>query len=140
MKALVLALAAATASQDAELSLGGIVLGQSEASVVRTLGQPKSRTDGSSDYLPVRLTYSGITVLLDEQGVGGLISINKNFCTPAGVCPGSPVAKARQVYGPEWVTEMVDGSPVGYVYGDGCWLEFSVKSGKVQSIELACSP
>ena len=140
MTALVLALAAATASSDAELSLGGIVLGQSEASVVRTLGQPKSRTNGSSDYLPVRLTYSGFTVLLDEQGVGGVISTNKSFCTLANVCPGMPVAKARQVYGPAWVTGMVDESPGGYVHGDGCWLEFSVKSDKVQSIELACSP
>ena len=140
MKVLLLALAVTTASPNTELSLGGIVLGQSEASVVRTLGLPKSRTGESSDYLPVRLSYSGITVLLDEQGVGGLISTGKRFCTPAGVCPGTPLAKAKQIYGPAWVTEMVDGSPGGYVYGDGCWLEFSVKSGKVQTIEIACSP
>jgi len=140
MKALVLALGASIASPDAELSLGDIVLGQSEASVVRALGQPKSRTDRDSDYLPVRLTYPGITVLLDEQGVGGLISTDKRFCTPAGVCPGIPLATAKQIYGPAWVTEIVEGSPVGYVYGDGCWLEFSLESGNVQTIELACSP
>lgn len=140
MKALVLTLAASIPSPDAELSLAGIVLGQSETSVVRALGEPKSRTYGDSDYLPVRLTYSGITVLLDEQGVGGLISTDKRFCTPAGVCPGISLAMAKQIYGPAWVTEMVEGSPVGYVHGDGCWLEFSVESGMVQTIELACSP
>jgi hypothetical protein len=140
MKVLVLALGASIASPDAELSLANIMLGQSEASVVRALGQPKLRTDRDSDYLPVRLTYPGITVLLDEQVVGGLISNDKRFCTPAGVCPGTPLATAKQIYGPAWITEMVEGSPAGYVHGDGCWLKFSLESGNVQTIELACSP
>lgn len=140
MKALLLAIAATTVSPDTALSLGGIVLGQSEASVVRALGHPKSRTDQSPRYLPVRLSYSGITVLLDGQGVGGLISTGKKFCTSAGVCPGTPLARAKQIYGPAWVAQMAEGTPVGYVHGDDCWSEFSIKSGKVQSIELACSP
>jgi hypothetical protein len=137
---LLLALATATASPDSELSLGGIVLGQSETSVVRALGSPKSRAEGDSDYLPVKLSYSGLTVLLDEQGVGGLISTSKRFCTPAGVCPGTTYANAQHIYGSALVTEMVGGLPVGYIYGDGCWLEFVQTSGKVKTIELACSP
>ena len=140
MKLLLLALAAATSSLDNELSLGGVVLGQSEAAVIQELGRPLHRIEGGSDYLPIELSYSGITVLLDEQGVGGLISTDKRFCTSADVCPGTPLAKAQLLYGSEWVTQIVDGSPVGYVYGDGCWLEFKLKSGKVQTIELACSP
>jgi hypothetical protein len=137
---LLLALATANPAPDQELSLGGIVLGQSELSVIQALGSPKSRAEGDSDYLPVKLSYSGLTVLLDEQGVGGLISTSKRFCTPAGVCPGTTYAKAQQIYGSALVTEIVGGLPVGYVYGDGCWLEFAQNSGKVQTIELACSP
>jgi len=68
---LLLALATASPSPDRELSLGGIVLGQSETSVIQAHGSPKSRAEGGSDYLPVRLSYPGLTVLLDEQGVGG---------------------------------------------------------------------
>ena len=140
MRILLLALAAATSSPDSALSVGGLTLGQSEATVIQALGRPSGRTEGGSDYLPVKLSYPGITVLLDEQGVGGLISTGKKFCTPAGVCPGTPLTKAQHLYGSAWVTETVNGSPVGYVYGDGCWLEFALKFGKVQSIELACSP
>ena len=140
MKILLLALAVTFSSASNELSLGRITLGQSEAAVVQVLGHPTGRTAGGSDYLPVKLSYPGITVLLDEQGVGGLISRDKRFCTPASVCPGTPLAKAQRLYGSAWVTETVGNSPVGYVYGDGCWLEFTLKSGKVQAIELACSP
>lgn len=140
MKELLL-LALATASpSDRELSLGGIVLGQSEVAVVQALGPPPSRTDGGADYLPTHLSYPGLTVLLDEQGVGGLVSSNRKFCTPAGACPGMPYAKVQRIYGPALVTQLVDGSPVGYVYGDGCWLEFTQKAGKIQTIEVACSP
>ncbi|WP_457095894.1 hypothetical protein [Lysobacter sp. P5_B9] len=136
-----LLLALATASPPGqELSLGSIVLGQSEASVVELLGQPQSRTEGGSDYLPTKLSYPGFTVLLDEQGVGGLISTNGKFCTPAGACPGMAYAKVQRIYGAALVTELIKGSPVGYVYGEGCWLEFTQKAGKVQTIEVACSP
>lgn len=140
MKILLLALATATSSPVTELALGGIALGQSEAAVVQALGSPTSRTGGDSDYLPVKLSYPGFTVLLDEQGVGGLISTDKRFCTPAGVCPGTSLAKAQRVYGSFWATEIVGGALVGYVYGDGCWLEFELKSDMVQTVELACSP
>lgn len=138
-KLLLLALATASTS-DQELSLGTIVLGQLEASVVKVLGQPQSRTDVGSDYLPTKLSYPGFTVLLDEQGVGGLISTNKKFCTPAGACPGMPYVKVQRIYGSALATELVDGFPVGRVYGNGCWLEFTQKAGKVQTIEVACSP
>lgn len=140
MSTLLLALAAAILPPDTSLSIGGLTLGQSEVAVVRALGAPSSRTEGGSDYLPVELSYPGITVLLDEQGVGGVISTGKAFCTPAGVCPGTPVAEALRLYGEAWVTQRVDGSPVGYVYDEGCWLEFALASGHVQRIELACMP
>ena len=140
MKELLLLALATASTSDRELSIGAIVLGQSEVSVVEVLGQPQSRTDGGSDYLPTNLSYPGFTVLLDEQGVGGIISTNKKFCTPAGACPGMSYAEVQRIYGSALATEFVDGSPVGYVYGDGCWLEFTQTAGKVQTIEVACSP
>ena len=140
MKILLFAFAAVTSSSGNDVALGGIALGQSEAAVVQVLGKPTSRTEIGSDYLPIKLSYPGITVMLDEQGVGGLISSDKRFCTPAGVCPGTSLAQAKRLYGSAWVTETVDGLPVGYVYGDGCWLAFELKSGTVRAVELACSP
>jgi hypothetical protein len=140
MKVLLLVIAAITSSSGNEFALGGIALGQPEEAVIQALGSPISRTVGDSDYLPIQLSYPGITVRLDEQGVGGIVSTDKRFCTPAGVCPGTPLVNAQRLYGPAWVSETTGGSPVGYVYGDGCWLEFKLKSGKVQVVELACSP
>lgn len=125
---------------DQELSLGGIVLGQSEASVIRALGRPKGRTENGSDYLPLELSYPGLAVLLDEQGVGGLISSSKRFCTPAGICPGMSYAEAQQIYGLALVTKTTDRVSTGYLYGDGCWLKLAVKLGKVETMEVACAP
>jgi len=140
MKELLLLALAAAVPADKELSLGGVVLGQSEVSVVEALGQPQSRIDGGSDYLPIKLTYPGFIVLLDEQGVGGMLSSNKKFCTPVGVCPGMSYDQAQRIYRSALSTQLVDGAPVGFMHGDGCWLEFAQKGGKVQAIEVACAP
>lgn len=124
-----------------ELAIGGVTLGQSEDSVVRSLGKPTSRrTAQATDYLPITLAYPGFTVELDEQGVGRVLSSNGRFCTPAGVCPGMRFAEAQRIYGPAMAVEQVDAAPKGYVFGDGCWLAFVVRSDEIETIEVACTP
>ena len=131
---------AIASAADHELSLGGIALGEPESSVLGAFGRPTARTVTDSDYLPVRLSFPHFTVLLDEHGVGGMISSDGKLCTPKGVCPGMFYASAQRAYGADLVTEQVDGSPRGYVYGDGCWLEFATEAERIKTIEVACSP
>lgn len=123
-----------------EMSLGGITLGESESSVLMAFGHPTTRIVQDSDYLPIRLSFPHFTVLLDEQGVGGMISSDGKLCTSKGVCPGMSYASAQRIYGVDLVTEQIEGSPRGYVYGDGCWLEFAIESERIKTIEVACSP
>ncbi|MGN6224980.1 hypothetical protein [Pseudoxanthomonas sp.] len=125
---------------DDVLALGGISLGESEHSVVRRLGPPMKREEREGDYLPVTLSYRGLVVRLDEQGVGGLSSVDARFCTSNGACPGMSYAKVQDIYGTALTTETVEGGQIGYVYGDGCWLKFSQRAGRVSVIELACLP
>lgn len=124
-----------------ELVIGGIRLGQSEASVIGTLGKPASRSvSETTDYLPVTLTYPDFTIELDEQGVGSLLSSSSRYCTPAGACPGMRFSDVQRIYGPAMRVEQVDGAPKGFVFDDGCWLGFAVKSGDVETVEVACVP
>ena len=105
------------------------------------LGKPASRSLGNAtDYLPLKLTYSGFTLELDEHGVGRLLSSSKGYCTPAGACPGMTLADVQRIYGPAMEIEEVDGTPKGFVFDEGCWLAFAVKSGDVETIEVACTP
>lgn len=139
-KLLLMGLLVVNPVNDEEMMLGGIALGEPETSLAQRLGPPVDREENDGDYLPLRLSYRGLVVQLDEQGVGGMISTDGRFCTPAGACPGMPYARVKAIYGAALVTETVNGATVGYVHGDGCWLEFAQRAGRVSAIELACSP
>lgn len=123
-----------------ELSLGGIVLGQPEASVIEALGPPGERVEGEADRLPIRLSWPGLTIRLDEQGVGSIVGTDPGYCTPSGACPGMSRAEVRHIYGARLETATMDGKPVGRVWNDGCWLGFLYDSGSVQAIEVGCVP
>ncbi|MFC3815145.1 hypothetical protein [Lysobacter sp. GCM10012299] len=138
---LALAALGALSGTQHELVIGGITLGQSESSVIGTLGKPASRSvSETTDYLPVTLTYPGFTIGLDEQGVGRLLSSSSRYCTPVGACPGMRLVDVQRIYGPEMRVEQVDGAPKGYVFDEGCWLAFAVKSGNIDTIEVTCMP
>ncbi|WP_111265889.1 hypothetical protein [Marilutibacter maris] len=123
-----------------ELSLGGIVLGQSEAAVIEALGPSGERVEGEADHLPVRLSWPGLTVRLDEQGVGSIVSTGSRYCTPSGACPGMSRAEVQHIYGARLETATMGGNPVGRVWDDGCWLGFLYDSGTVHAIEVGCVP
>ncbi|WP_206862471.1 hypothetical protein [Lysobacter changpingensis] len=109
--------------------------------MLRILGKPERRSvSATTDYLPTGLAYPGLTIELDEQGVGRLFASSSRFCTPAGACPGMSLADIQHIYGPAMKVEQVDGVSKGLVFNDGCWLEFTVESGNVETIEVACVP
>ena len=111
-----------------ELSVGGIALLQSEATVVHTLGPPERRCETPDNFMPLELSYPGLTVLLDEQGVGGLISTSEKYCTVAGACPGMAWAEVERIYG-DALRQSPGGVSTLWVAGEDCWMEFTHASG-----------
>ena len=124
---------------DSELAIGAIRLGQDEKSVIRTLGLPKSRSYTEHNFLPHELNYPGVTVGLDDNGVGGMVATSSKFCTPSGACPGMSFSKIRKLYGAPVIAKRESGTFMEY-YGDGCWLQFAVRRSVVKSLGIACQP
>ena len=126
---------------DQELALGGIALGDTEAAVLRTLGQPRRTTD-TGDFLNIRMDYPGLTVWLGEgRRVGEVLSTSKKNCTPSGICPGMPFERAKGNYGPPLVAEREDGTFMEYPSSQSaCWLQLAVSKGIVKSVRAECQP
>jgi hypothetical protein len=121
------------------LTLGGITIGQSEASVLVTLGKPQHRKE-EDFFLPITLIYRGLVVSLDEQGVGGVLSTSKKFCTPARICPGMTYAQVKKVYGSSDTYERDGAIFRDYLWNDGCWLRLKFQADTVSAVETTCSP
>ena len=127
--------------KDSELSLGGVAIGDTEASVLRRLGQPVRRID-ASDVLDTQLEYEGLTVWLGEgHRVGEVLSVSKRHGTPSGVCPGMSFAQARKKYGQPLAASREDGDFMEYTSsGTSCWLQFAVDEGRIASVRAECQP
>ena len=127
--------------KDRELSLGGVAIGDTEASALRRLGQPVRRID-TGDVLDIRLEYDGLTVWLGEQRrVGEVLSVSKRHCTPSGVCPGMSFDQATKKYGQTLAASREDGAFMEYPSsGSSCWLQFAVDEGKIASVRAECQP
>ena len=127
--------------KDRELSLGGVAIGDTEASVLRRLGQPVRRID-TDDVLDIRLEYDGLTVWLGEyRRVGEVLSVSKRHCTPSGVCPGMSFHQAAKKYGQPLAASREDGAFMEYPSsGSSCWLQFAVVEGRIASVRAECQP
>ena len=126
---------------DTELSLGGIAIGDTRASVLRKLGEP-CRTTDTGDFLNIRLDYPGITVWVGEGSrVGEVLSTSNRHCTPAGLCPGAPFNEANVPYGPPAIVHRDDGVYLEYPSAESsCWLQVVVGQGSVRSVRAECQP
>ena len=126
---------------DRELSLGGVAIGDTEASVLRRLGQPVRRID-TGDFLDIQLEYDGLTVWLGEQHrVGEVLSVSERHCTPSGVCPGMSFHQATKKYGQPLAASREDGAFMEYPSsGSSCWLQFAVEEGRIASVRAECQP
>jgi hypothetical protein len=125
---------------DSEHSLGGIVIGQEEVSVIAALGPPRQRNNNVDGALPIELSYNGLVVYLDEQGVGGIVSTSQRFCTPSKVCPGMTIDRVQQIYGAPVSTTRGHTTLLQYFLNDGCWIQLAANKNVISSIEVLCSP
>jgi len=127
--------------RDNELSLGGIALGDTEATVLHRLGQPRRVTD-TGDFLNIRMDYPGLTVWLgDERRVGAVLSTSRQYCTPAGICPGMAFVTAEAKYGPPLVSDREDGTFMEYPSSQSsCGLQIAVSKRIVKSVSAECQP
>jgi hypothetical protein len=128
-------------ARDQELSLGGIALDDTEATVLNKLGQPRRTTD-TGDFLNIRMDYFGLTVWLGEgRRVGEILSTSKQHCTLTRVCPGMPFYMVKERYGSPLVANREDGTFMEYPSSQSaCWLQFAVSKGIVKSVRAKCQP
>ena len=123
-----------------ELSLAGIVIGQTEAEVINLLGKPRSRSKTDEGY---RLSYKGMDIYVGvgSYGVFDLTSTNPTYCTKSHICPGMPVSKLRSKFGPGIEAKRESGNFLEYTpHESTCWLQIREAEGIIQSIRIACQP
>ena len=131
---------------EAELSLGGVALGDSESHVAAVLG-PTAPLDTGEGW---DLQYENLTVSigwLEQAGPGkerhvlSLEATGPSACTPAGVCPGSPIAAAKTAYGPSLKAVRETGTFLEYYGKDtSCWLQLGTSGDQIVVIRAVCQP
>jgi hypothetical protein len=130
-----------------ELSIGGVVSGATEASVLSILGEPLQRVETGEG---TELQYPGLVVAVGwleqkaagvQQRVLALRGTGANACTPRGLCPGMPASQVSRLYGPSEPVQRESGTFVEYQpAGISCWLQVSAPAGTVQTVAVACQP
>jgi hypothetical protein len=130
-----------------ELSIGGVVSGATEASVLRILGEPLQRVETGEG---TELKYSGLVVTVGwlerraagvQQRVLALRGTGPDACTPRGLCPGMPASQTSRLYEPSEPVQRESGSFIEYQpAGISCWLQVSALAGTVQTVTVACQP
>ena len=130
-----------------ELSIGGVVSGATEISVVDLLGEPSRRVETGEG---TEFHYPGLVVTvgwIEQQAVGvqrrvvAVRGTGRNACTPRGLCPGMPASEVGRLYGPSEPVKRDYGTFIEYQPADiSCWLQVSVPAGIVQSMAVACQP
>lgn len=120
-----------------ELSLGGLKLGDSAKRVQRRHGKPQVRSQpGEMDYAYL---YPGLEVSLAEDGrVVGLDATSPKHCTPSGLCPGQPLAKALERWGDGVGLDDRDGVEY-YVPGETCWLRLDLSGQTITALRVLCA-
>ncbi|MBD2576751.1 hypothetical protein H6G50_03545 [Oscillatoria sp. FACHB-1406] len=125
-----------------ELSLGGIRLGDNEATIRRKLGAPDRISE--DPYDGPRFEYSGLEFNMGKVGAFNIKSTSDRYCTPAGVCPGMALSEVRQIYG---ASEIFDRGEEGRFIeyygprGETCWLKIALGAAdRVESVAVACQP
>ena len=131
----------------AELSIGGVVAGATEASVLRLLGEPSLRVETGEG---TELQYPGLVVTVGwlgqrtkggQQRVLALRGTGPEACTPRGLCPGMPASEVSRLYGPSVSVQREAGTFVEYQPPDvSCWLQVSAPADTVATVAVACQP
>ena len=130
-----------------ELSIGGVVSGATEASVIRLLGAPSRRVETGEG---TELQYPGLVVTVGwleqraagvQQRVLALRGAGPEACTPRGLCPGMPASEVSRLYGPSLPVQRETGTFVEYQPADlSCWLQVSAVADTVEAVAVVCQP
>ena len=130
-----------------ELSIGGVVSGAAEASVIRLLGEPSRRVETGEG---TELQYPGLVVTVGwleqraagvQQRVLALRGTGPAACTPRGLCPGMPASEVSRLYGPSVPVQRETGTFVEYQPADvSCWLQVSASADTVEAVAVVCQP
>jgi hypothetical protein len=90
-----------------------------------------------------KLAYPGLQVHVGtgNYGVFEIVATGNKICTPARVCPGTPLAELIAKYGLGTTVQRETGTFVEYqLYGITCWLQVSLTAEVVQKLRVACQP
>jgi len=129
-----------------ELALGAIRLGLPYTGVVSRLGAPLRESDNGQGR---QLDYAGLTLWIEKVAkhpirqpeVYELLSTSPTQCTPSGLCPGMPLARATAMYGAPVVAEREEGRFFEYVVKEGsCWMQMATQDEVITSIRAECQP
>ncbi|WP_133502086.1 hypothetical protein [Cognatilysobacter terrigena] len=139
--------ASAAELTESELSIGGIEIGATEASVRNLLGEPvgNRETDEGEE-----LYYPGLVVTvgwLEQRGpkiprrVSALLGTGYKACTPSGLCPGMSIADATRLYGASKPVERENGTFLEYQPAAAqCWLQVPAKADPIYKVAVVCQP
>lgn len=141
------AVSAGGAINDNELNLNGVSLGDSEERVLSVLGEPQERFETGEG---TEFRYTGLTVSigwLEQQAPGkwrrvwALRGTGAAACTPAGICPGMALDRARAIYGAPVAAKRDYGTLLEYSsIESSCWLQLDVPDGVIRAITAVCQP
>lgn len=139
--------ASAREVQSCDLSIGGVVSGDTEANVLAILGEPSQRID-TGEGTDFRYPDLVVTVGWLEQKANGvqrrvvaLRGTGPKACTPRGLCPGMAVSEVSRLYGPSDPVQRSYGTFIEYQpLNVGCWLQVAPQAGVIQSLAVACQP
>lgn len=130
-----------------ELSIGGVEIGATEERVRSSLGEPAGfRETGEG----LELYYPGLVVTVgwsELQGpkvprrVTALSGTGFDACTPAGLCPGMPLAEVARRYGAAEPVQRENGTFFEYQpAGSHCWLQIRASADPVYQVGVVCQP
>jgi len=129
-----------------ELALGVASLGLPYPGLIARMGSPVRESDTGEGR---QLDYPGLTVWIEKAAsapdlptrIYEVLSTSPTQCTPSGICPGMPLARATAMYGAPVVADREDGRFFEYVAKDAsCWLQMATRDDVISSIRAECQP
>jgi hypothetical protein len=85
--------------------------------------------------------YDGLVLSGDSTTVYGIEAVGKNYCTPAGICPGTAMAEVERRLGKPLDSDSVrEGRNEYLVNAEACWLRIDESAGFVSKLSNLCQP
>jgi hypothetical protein len=132
--------AAPTRLQGDLLGIGGVLIGDSPATVSSRLGRPASQ-EPQTDFVTLIYRYDGFEVGFSDEAAVDLKSKNSKVCTTEGLCPGDSHGKMLQLYGQPEVADRETGRFYEYYTRDStCWYQIAETRSTVSSVAVVCQP